>query len=56
MKDRMLICGVHLKGEHYLSPEIPLAQLKPACLNPTARGSSQVSMSLALCENNSIYI
>jgi hypothetical protein len=34
MKDRMLICGVHLIGEHYLSPEISLAQIKAAYINP----------------------
>lgn len=34
MKDKMLLCGVHLIGEHYLSPEVPLAQLKPCYDNP----------------------
>ncbi len=28
MKEKMLICSLHILGEHYLSPEIPLAQLK----------------------------
>ena len=25
MKEKMLICGLNILGEHYLSPEIPLA-------------------------------
>ena len=56
MKEKMLICGVHLLGEHYLSPEIPAVALKQGYLTMAERDSSNVSFSMALCENNSIYI
>jgi hypothetical protein len=28
MKEKMLICGLNILGEHYLSPEIPLCSLR----------------------------
>lgn len=56
MKDQMLICGVHIIGEHYLIPEVPITNVKAGYLNAKDRDANAVSFSMALCENNSIYI
>jgi WD40 repeat protein len=56
MKDKMLICGVHIIGELYLSPEVPIASLRAGYTSAADRDSSNFSFSMALCENNSIYI
>ncbi len=32
MKEKMVICGLHILGDHYLSPEIPLVSLKQGYL------------------------
>lgn len=56
LKDKMLICGLHLIGGQYLSPEIPVSSLVPCYLTQEDRDSSKVAYSLALCENNSIYV
>jgi hypothetical protein len=56
MKDKMLICGVHILAEHYLSPEIPIITLKQGFSSALDRNTTNVSFTMALCENNSIYV
>lgn len=56
MRDKLLICGMHLLGEYYLSPEIPIVSVKVGYQSTQERESTAVSFSMALCENNSIYI
>jgi WD40 repeat protein len=56
MKDKILICGVHLIGEHYLSPEVPIATVRAGYTTAADRDNSNFTFSMALCENNSIYI
>jgi hypothetical protein len=33
MKEKLIICGVSIIGEHYLSPEIPVVSLKAGFLS-----------------------
>lgn len=56
MKEKVLVCGVHIIGEHYLAPEIPIVTLKAGFLSSQERDKTSVVFSMALCENNSIYI
>lgn len=56
MKDKMLVCGVHLIGEHYLSPEVQIVNIKAGYSTAADRDISNFGFSMALCENNSIYV
>jgi hypothetical protein len=40
MKDKMLVCGVHLIGEHYLAPEVPIVSLRAGYLTSQERDAS----------------
>ena len=40
MKEKMMICGLHILGDHYLSPEIPLVSLKQGYLTGADRDIS----------------
>lgn len=56
MRAKVMVCGVHLLGEHYLTPEIPVVSIKPAFLSAGDRDHTNVAYTLSLCENNSIYV
>lgn len=56
MRDKLLVCGVHLVGSYHLAPEIPIAAVLPAYSTPQDRDLVSATFTLALCENNSIYL
>jgi hypothetical protein len=56
MREKLLVCGVHLVGSYHLAPEIPIAAVFPAYTTPMDRDKVSASFTIALCENNSIYL
>ena len=33
MRDKLLVCGVHIVGEYYLAPEIPIVSVQAGFSN-----------------------